>query len=218
MMEERDIGLKLKEKVKAKGISLRQLSKEVGIDVSTLSRFINNKQKPNIKHLKKLSKALEVPFQELLIEMGYEMPFESNKHTTHLNKFVTESSVDNQDIFNICTSLENEDVRIDIERELDKYGQYIQLPEGKEMVINNFENKLSSVGQIGPMIDLLKKLYNQFSQVDIPLTAMILIGSALIYFIVSPDVIPDFLFPLGFIDDVIAIQMISSKIERNHYV
>ncbi|MEM5594999.1 YkvA family protein [Niallia circulans] len=36
-------------------------------------------------------------------------------------------------------------------------------------------------------------------------------GAALIYFIISVDVIPDYIFPIGYLDDAVAIK-ISAKL------
>lgn len=208
------IGRRLKEVMYQKGLSLRKLSKQVDIDVSTLSRMINNKQKPNMNHLEKLSEALDMPFDELLVDMGYDFKLNKRVSSNSLDRLIAEGKVGNEDIFNICTHLEDEKVVNDIEKELDKYSQYMYMPEGKEMIMNGFESKLKSVGQIGPVIELIKSLYQEFCQLDITLAMAILIGSGLLYFIISPDVIPDFLFPLGFIDDVIAIKMIKRKIDQ----
>jgi uncharacterized membrane protein YkvA (DUF1232 family) len=33
-------------------------------------------------------------------------------------------------------------------------------------------------------------------------------GSALLYFILPVDVIPDYIFPIGYLDDAIAVQLV----------
>ena len=36
---------------------------------------------------------------------------------------------------------------------------------------------------------------------------LVVMGSVLIYFIISVDVIPDYTFPLGYLDDAIAVKL-----------
>ncbi|MGL6174583.1 MAG: helix-turn-helix domain-containing protein [Cellulosilyticaceae bacterium] len=204
------VGGLIRQVVKQKNLSLRQLGKEIGMDVSTLSRIVNNKQQPNIKHLEKISSALHIPLEELLRAAGHPV----NPITQVGHKIPDKGSLEDQDIFEICSQLEGEEFTTHIERELDKYGQYMSVPEGKAMVMEQFESKLDSVGQIGPIVDLLKELYQLFCQADLARTLLILIGSGLLYFIIAPDIIPDFVFPLGFIDDTIAIKIITNKIAK----
>ncbi len=59
-------------KVSANGKSLNKISKEANISKSYLSYIINGKRKspsPNI--LRKLAKALDVPYLELMEKAGY---------------------------------------------------------------------------------------------------------------------------------------------------
>lgn len=200
----------LKNSLRQKGISLRQLSRQIKIDVSTLSRIFNDKQKPNINHLEKLAEALELPLDKLLIATGYNL----TTYSQTLSKIANQGKIEDEDIFEICAHMEGEQIIGHIEKELDKYSEYMRKPEGKAMILDNFEDKLNSIGQIGPIIDALRKLYDKFMQPDLTMTTFILIGSGLLYFIISPDIIPDFLFPLGFIDDVIAINIITNQIAK----
>lgn len=207
-MGERQIGILIKQAIYEKNLSLRQLGKEIGLDVSTLSRIVNNKQQPNIKHLEKISRALELPLEELLAASGYTIG-----HFSHsMQKVCEKIPVEDEDIFEICSQFEGQELASNIERELDKYGQYVSVPEGRAMVREQFRNKIDSVGQIGPIVDRLKELYGWFCKPDLTMTMLILIGSGLLYFIIAPDVIPDFLFPLGFIDDTIAIKIVTDKV------
>ena len=40
------------------------------------------------------------------------------------------------------------------------------------------------------------------------LRELAVIGSALIYFIISVDIIPDYIFPIGYLDDAIAVKLV----------
>lgn len=66
-----NFGNKLKELLNQRGHSIRECSKETGIDKSTISRIINGKRKANIQHLNKLAPYLETPLIDLLAIAGY---------------------------------------------------------------------------------------------------------------------------------------------------
>ncbi|EGT3815695.1 TPA: helix-turn-helix transcriptional regulator [Clostridioides difficile] len=51
-----------------KGYSLNQLSKECGLSKSTISRAINRKSIPRRLSLYEISKALDIPVEELIKE------------------------------------------------------------------------------------------------------------------------------------------------------
>lgn len=76
-----NIGDYLKEQLKEKHISMRELSKQTNINVSTISRIINHKRKPTNQHLVEISKALDVPFDELLQRTG--LPVKSSENHTN---------------------------------------------------------------------------------------------------------------------------------------
>ncbi|MDR3542351.1 MAG: YkvA family protein [Desulfosporosinus sp.] len=40
----------------------------------------------------------------------------------------------------------------------------------------------------------------------------VLLGSALLYFILPTDVIPDYIFPIGYLDDAIAVKLVLDKL------
>ena len=72
-MEEEQLTTLLKHVLKQKEISLRQLGRDIGIDASTLSRILNNKQRPNITQLEKMAIGLGLSLEELLIAAGYRL-------------------------------------------------------------------------------------------------------------------------------------------------
>lgn len=67
--------LKVKEVIKAKGLTMQQVADELGITRDTLTRNINGN--PTIETLEKIAKTLEVSVSDLLNE---EKP-EENKNT-----------------------------------------------------------------------------------------------------------------------------------------
>lgn len=205
---------RLKQALYEEHLSLRKLSDKIKIDVATLSRIFNKKQRPHIDHLEKLAIGLNLPLEALLADMGYIQEKEQHIKGGALGKLIHENEMNNKAIFEACTSLEDEKIIKDIEKQLAKYEQYMNIAEGEKMIKEQFKTKVEAVGQIGPIIDLLREFYEQLCKKDISTAMFVLIGSGLLYFIISPDVIPDFLFPLGFVDDVIALKIIKWKLEH----
>ena len=98
-------------------------------------------------------------------------------------------------------------------KELNKYEQYLKTQEGKDMLEGSFLKKIESINFTRAFIEKLKDLYEIYIKRERDITDLILIGSALLYFIVSTDIIPDFIFPIGFLDDMIAIKLVLGKLK-----
>lgn len=41
-----------------------------------------------------------------------------------------------------------------------------------------------------------------------------LMGAALLYFVVTKDLMPDYLFPVGFMDDALVVQVVMKQLEK----
>lgn len=206
------IGRIIKPILEEKSLSIRKLSKITGIDTSTISRILNGKQQANIKHLEKLSKALEIPLENLLIASGYDL---NNVKEKKQSKYNYNNKIDDiEDIFNFSNILEDDYINEQIKGELDKYEQYVLTSEGSSMVHNNFSEKIKNVGETGAFVDKLKEMYKLFCSDNITTKELIILGSGLLYFIISTDIIPDFIFPIGFLDDVIAIKIVLNKVSQ----
>src|SRR5699024_6064789 len=61
----------LKNEVKSRSLSLRELSKLTDIDHATLSKIINGKRTANLNHLKKLSESFGTELEQLLKMAGF---------------------------------------------------------------------------------------------------------------------------------------------------
>lgn len=210
--ESHDFGLYLKEKLKEKSLSLSKLSSLTGIDKSTISRIINHKQKANINHLEKISKALDIPLEELLVEDGYNINNENIQHKGEFDINNNYESID--DIFKLSSLVENTELKELIESQLNKYQLYLKTDEGKDVLYKNFNDKIEKIDKGGVFVEKLKDMYKQFCSKDIPIKELLLIGSGLLYFITPIDIIPDFIFPIGFLDDIIAIKIVLDMLDK----
>ncbi|GAB6151042.1 DUF1232 domain-containing protein [Clostridium novyi] len=210
--ESRDFGLYLKDKLKEKSLSLSKLSSLTGIDKSTISRIINHKQRANINHLEKISKALDIPLEELLVEDGYNINNENIQHKGEFDINNNYESID--DIFKLSSMVENTQLKGLIESQLNKYQLYLKTDEGKDVLYKNFNNKIEKIDKGGVFVEKLKDMYKQFCSKDIPIKELLLIGSGLLYFVTPIDIIPDFIFPIGFLDDIIAIKIVLDMLDK----
>ncbi|MDB0439685.1 transcriptional regulator [Clostridioides difficile] len=201
----------LKILLKEKSISMGELSKKSGIDKSTISRIANNKQKPNINHLEKIAIHLDVNLEELLKASGYEFKNSNNKQI-----FNIDSDFSNfDDVLGFANLINDKNFNGNIGKELSKCELYVQTDEGKKLLFDNFSEKIDSIEKQGQFTDRLRDMYVEFCTVKLGIKKYLLIGSMLLYFVISTDVIPDFVFPIGFMDDLVALNMVTKLLRKD---
>ncbi|MGZ4161812.1 MAG: YkvA family protein, partial [Neobacillus sp.] len=146
-----------------------------------------------------------VPIADLFEAAGY--PIEQNTEMQLTDDF--HSSIENiQKILENSNMYDKKFSIKSVEQQLENYKQYAQTDEGKDTILKGFEEKLKKVGSIGPFINNLKEMFVKFSKMKGTPVQLALMGSALLYFILPVDVIPDYIFPIGYLDDAIALQLI----------
>ncbi|MEH7460178.1 DNA-binding protein [Bacillus pseudomycoides] len=198
----RNFGLMLKELLKERSLSIRKFSELTKVDTATISRIINGKRKATPEHLQRFADCLEVPTSELFVAAGYLMDQKQSNIQTSIESI--QDFLDSSNFYTKKFSAES------VEQELARYEQFSQTEEGKEIILQKFEDKLQKTDSIGPFINQLKDMYKKFLSKKTTTRELALIGSALIYFILPVDVIPDYLFPLGYIDDAMAVQIVTN--------
>lgn len=205
------LGKLVKSKLKEHSMSMRQFAKLTAIDIATISRIVNGKREANLDHLDKFSNYLEIPLIDLLEAAGYQVDAKNKAIDSDIYDSVEEIKkiLKATDSYNNNFSIEAVDQR------LVTYGQYSQTKEGKETILNSFEDKIEKVGSIGPFIDQLTELFDRFKKRKGKPYELIIIGSALLYFISPIDVIPDYIFPIGYLDDAIAVQIALKSLDNS---
>ncbi|MFJ8526438.1 DUF1232 domain-containing protein [Bacillus sp. NPDC094106] len=198
----RHFGLMLKELLKERSLSIRKFSELTKVDTATISRIINGKRKATPDHLQRFADCLEIPTSELFVAAGYLMDQKQSNIQTSIESI--QDFLDSSNFYTKKFSAES------VEQELARYEQFSQTEEGKEIILQKFEDKLQKTDSIGPFINQLKDMYKKFLSKKTTTRELALIGSALIYFILPVDVIPDYLFPLGYIDDAMAVQIVTN--------
>lgn len=197
------IGELIKNKLQQRGLSLRKFSELTAVDTATISRIINGKRKATPEHLQQFAACLQVPAAELFHAAGYAV----EPRLTDLQTSVADiqSLLANANLGTQTYSTSN------MEQELSKYELFSQTDEGQAMILKKFDKKLSKAGSTGPYIQFLKDMYAKY-RLNKGTWERALIGSALIYFIIPTDLIPDYIFPLGYIDDAIAVNHVAQKL------
>lgn len=209
-MSNNHFGNKLKDLLHARALSIRKCSEQTGIDKATISRIINGKRNANLQHLKKFAACLDVPFMELVNAAGSPIKQEQEKQDSDMLSSVAEI----QNILKSSDLYEGEFSLGLVQQQLATYEQQAQTGEGKQTIHEHFEEKLEKAGGIGPFINQLKDLYHQFIKNKGTVQELTIIGGALLYFIIPMDVIPDYIFPIGYVDDAMAVQIAVKSLSK----
>ncbi|CEI82739.1 MULTISPECIES: DUF1232 domain-containing protein [Oceanobacillus] len=205
-----NFGNKLKMLLHAKSMTVRKCSEQTGIDKGTISRIINGKRKANIQHLKKFASCFDIPLIELLHAAGYSIHADEAREISDMHTSIEEI----QQILKASDLYNNHLSTTAVEQQLDRYEQNAQTEEGKQIIHNQFKKKLDEVGSIGPFINQLKDFYAQFAQYKRDPFTLAVMGGVLLYFITPFDVVPDYIFPIGYMDDAIAVQIALKKLSN----
>lgn len=210
MTENHTLEQLLKKLLKQRSMSMRNLSEYTKIDAATISRIINGKRKATPEHLRKIAKCLEISATDLFVAAGY---FEEPINTKKEPSDDLLSSIDTiQKILESANLLDNKFSLDRVKNQLAKYEEFSMTLEGRENILKCFKKKLQKVGSIGPFITQLKEMYKKFRLKKGTPYQLAIIGGALLYFIVPVDVIPDFVFPIGYLDDALAVQLVLASL------
>jgi len=202
------LGALLKEHLRKRSLSLRELSERTQIDKATISRIINGKRKANLNHLQRFSDSLGVSFDELITAAGYTMEKKQDNDRPDIHSSIDEI----EDVLQTSNVYDRSFTMEELKSKLTEYQQYSQTEEGKRTIQDEFEHKVEKVSGIGPFLTRLQDMYFRFTTGRGTPREMLLIGGALLYFIAPVDVIPDYIFPIGYIDDAAAIQLVFNQL------
>lgn len=202
-MSDNRFGNKLKDLLHTRALSIRKCSEQTGIDKATISRIINGKRNANLQHLKKFASCLDIPLMELVNAADHPM----KKSQEKLDSEMLSSVAEIQNILK-SSSLYDDNFSLKlVQQQLATYEQQAQTEEGKRTIRVRFEEKLEKAGGIGPFINQLKDLYHQFIKNKGTTHELAIVGGVLLYFIIPMDVVPDYIFPIGYVDDAVAVQI-----------
>ena len=185
----------------AQGLSVRALGRAAGVSHSSVSRLLAGRARPTSGLLRTLAPVLGVPADELLAAAG-------------LGR--TESPDDPWDALRrMGVDPAPPALAARVAERLEHLEAYAATGAAAQTVRDGLEAKLAAIGAGGPVIDRLRALSQLYlGDGDAPVAARMAAGSAVLYFLVAVDAIDDFLFPLGYLDDAIAIALAEARVRR----
>lgn len=195
-----------------RSLSLRKLGKISGIDHATLSKIMNGKREANLIHLQKLSASLDIELTTFMHAAGY-ITEPIQKEDSDIQNSV-ESIQGLIKTTNICVM----DFTFEkVKQEITKYQDYSQTTDGRNKILQEFENKLKKTGSKGPYISQLRTMFSRFTAKKGTGREIALMGAALIYFIITTDLLPDYLLPIGFLDDAVIAQTVLQHMDSKKF-
>ncbi|CAM4314369.1 helix-turn-helix domain-containing protein [Lacicoccus alkaliphilus] len=197
----------LKTELSERGLSLRELGKLSGINHATLSRIMNGKRKANLDHLHRLSAGLDVKVTDLLSSAD-----ESHNETDDFNKSLEAVQTLVKTTYPEMHSITLEQINAEIE----KYEEQGATPRGRSEIEEKLKEKIQHAPLTGTFFNNIDQMYNDFMMRRGRPENIALMGAALLYFIVTVDLIPDYLAPVGLLDDALIVQLISRKLEHDN--
>jgi transcriptional regulator with XRE-family HTH domain len=187
------LGLLLKSLLEKHSLSMRKLSTLAGIDTATISRIVNGKQQAKLNHLKQFAYHLNIPLERLVKATGFDVGKQLEEFHSDIHY-----SVDTiQEVLGHSNLFDQQFTTDRVEQELDKYEQYAQTEEGHQIIYHDFKTKVEQVSGAGPFIEQLKQMHTEYCKDTTTIAKRAVLGSALLYFILSADIIPDYVFPIG---------------------
>ncbi|MGD6844650.1 DUF1232 domain-containing protein [Bacillus infantis] len=192
-----EIGRLLKDQLQERSLSMRKLGQVTGIDTAVISKIVNGKRKATPEHLRRFADHLNVPISKLYEAAGYPVESASGR----------DESIDHIQAILEATQLADKEFRLeDVKQELEKYKHISQTEEGIKTILSRFHEKVKNVAGMGPFIEQLQEMYERFTQKKGTKMELAIMGGALLYFITAVDCIPDYLFPVGYLDDALVIH------------
>ena len=202
------LGVMLKFLLREHSLSMRKLSTQTGIDIATISRIINGKQLARPKHLQQFAEFFGVPAERFFEAAGY--IFGRQKEESHSDIYASVETI--QEILSSANLFDIQYTKNRVEQKLANYEHYAQTEEGQRIILEDYKEKIQQVGGLGPFIDDLNQMYELYCLSSTTTIERALLGSALLYFILSTDVIPDYFIPIGYLDDSIAVKLVLNKL------
>ncbi|EHS57482.1 DUF1232 domain-containing protein [Paenibacillus sp. Aloe-11] len=197
--------------LKERSLSMRKLGAATGIDTATISRIVNGKQRAKPEHLEAFALHLDVPSASLFQAAGYGVPAPPIHQNQSNDIYSSINSI--KEILQASNLMDHQFTAELVQKELSKYEPYVLTEEGARIIHNDFHGKVKSVNGAGPFIEELKRMYQLYSSENITPEERSILGSGLLYFVSATDIIPDYVFPLGYLDDAIAVQIVLDRLE-----
>ncbi|RXZ84886.1 DUF1232 domain-containing protein [Paenibacillaceae bacterium] len=195
------LGSVLKSMMENRSLSMRKLSGQIGMNTATISRIMSGKQTPKMEHLQKFSDFFDIPVSQLLEASGVKLEYAEVGNDLDSFAGIIQETLDFSGV------IDQKQLIPRVKKELERYERYACTEEGQQIIHERFQIKTQHVDGMGPFIEHLTQMYEKISREDISDAERAVLGSVLLYFILTTDIIPDYIFPIGYLDDAIAIKL-----------
>lgn len=183
------------------GLSLRALARRAGVSHSTVSRVLAGRMRPKPALLQALAGALRLPADELLGAAGLAWGAPPGDAWEALRGLGLDPAPP--------------ELVSRVSERLQRLREYAATAEGLAVAREGLERKVAALGARGPVIDHLRALGHLYlEEPGAPEALRLAAGSAVLYFLVAVDAIDDFMFPIGYLDDAVAIALAESEVRR----
>lgn len=201
-----ELGTLLRLSLARQSISIRQLGRLTGISAATISRIVSGKQTASIYQLQQFAMHLDVAMEELLQSVGIANIKQAERGSNFLWEIIQDVVKD--------LEMDLDSIAADILKELHKLEHYARTKEGERMILDNFSSKINATDGTGAIISKLNHFYSLFCSENVDSDRKAIMGSALLYFTLTVGVIPDYCFPIGYLDDAIAVKLVEKKLSQ----
>ena len=197
----------LKKMMDERRLSLREVGRMSDIDHATLSKILNGKRKANLNHLQRLSAGMGVRLSELL---------SADDENDRTDGDLAENLKAVQKLVETIHPETGTLTMAEIDDEIQKYIKESKTVGGKQDILEKTEDKISQSPNAGTFMKNIHKMYGCFITGKSNVNDTALMGGALLYFIVTTDLIPDYLLPIGLLDYALIVQAISQRMENKN--
>ncbi len=217
----------LAQRLAERGLSLRALAREAGISHSALSRTLRGHSRPTPHLLAAVARVLGCSAEALAAEAATPQaagqpsrdgatgppagwpqgaawpPATGNGAATGTWDALRALGVD--------PSVDAARVRT----QLGRLAEYALTAEARQMVDEGLARKIAALGARGPVIDRLRRLAALYlDDGGAPSAVRAVAGSAVLYFLLAVDDIDDYIFPVGYLDDAVAVSIADAEVRR----
>ena len=188
----------IEERRRELGFTLRRLARLAGVSHSSLSRLLAGRTTPGPGLLRALAEPLGLPPDVLLAAAG--LASETQDAWRSLRDMGMEPAPPRL-VAQIAARLE--------ELRAEAAGAT-----ARQSVREGLNSKLELLGAAGPVIERLRRLAALYLDEGAPPDLRWIAGGAVLYFLAARDAIDDTMFPIGYLDDAVAVALTEAQLRR----
>jgi transcriptional regulator with XRE-family HTH domain len=183
-----------------RGLSMRSLARAARVSHSSLSRLLSGRARATPGLLRAVAPVLGLPADELLGAAGL-------------------AAEDAGDVLEALRGLGLDPAPPElvgrVRDELARLGEYAGTGEARALARHGLERKLEALGARGPVAERLQALGRLYlADATAPEEARLAAGGAVLYFLQAVDAIDDFMWPIGYLDDAVAVALAEAEVRR----